>query len=56
MRTGQPIIAKVERETFKGRPEALVSTTKMPLRDGQGKIIGTFGITAQVHSPTTHPR
>jgi len=48
IRTGQPIAGKVERETYKGRPDAWVSTTKMPLRDERGRIIGTFGISRDV--------
>jgi signal transduction histidine kinase len=44
----------VERETYTGRPDAWVSTTKMPLLDQTGQIIGTFGIsrdvTAQVNA------
>jgi len=48
MRTGQPIVSKVERETYSGRPDACVSTTKMPLRDERGEIIGTFGISRDV--------
>jgi two-component system sensor histidine kinase/response regulator len=48
MKTGQPVVAKVERETHTGRPEAWVSTTKMPLRDKRGRIIGTFGISRDV--------
>jgi len=48
IRTGQPIVGKVERETYSGRPDSWVSTTKMPLRDGRGQIIGTFGISRDV--------
>ncbi len=48
IRTGQPIVGKVELETYGGRPDAWVSTTKMPLRDDRGEIIGTFGISRDV--------
>ena len=44
IRTGQPIIGMVEKEIF---PDGRVSwslTSKMPLRDEAGTIIGTFGI------------
>jgi PAS domain S-box-containing protein len=55
--TGEPIVGQVERETYSGRPDAWVSTTKIPLRDGQGGIIGTFGIsrdvTAQIRAERT---
>jgi len=44
MRTGKPMITSMEREGYKDRPLAWVETTKMPLRDGQGRIVGTFGI------------
>jgi PAS domain-containing protein len=50
IRTGQPIIAKLERETYKGRADAWVSTTKLPLRDERGQIIGTFGFSRDVTS------
>jgi diguanylate cyclase (GGDEF)-like protein/PAS domain S-box-containing protein len=46
--TGQPVTVKVEQETFGDRPSAWVSTTKMPLRDESGQIIGTFGITRDI--------
>ena len=48
IRTGQPVVGKIERETFAGRPDCWVSTTKMPLRDTAGQIIGTFGISRDV--------
>ncbi len=54
IRTGQPIVGKVERETFRNRPDVWVSTSKFPLRDDDGRIIGTFGVsrdvTAQIES------
>ena len=45
MRTGLPLIAKAEKESWKdGREESWVLTTKMPLLDEYGAVIGTFGI------------
>ncbi|MGA9077344.1 MAG: PAS domain-containing protein, partial [Acidimicrobiales bacterium] len=48
IRTGESIVGKVERETFRNRPDVWVSTTKFPLRDDEGQIIGTFGISRDV--------
>ncbi len=48
IRTGEAVVAKVERETFRDRPDAWVSTTKLPLRDDDGRIVGTFGISRDV--------
>jgi two-component system sensor histidine kinase/response regulator len=47
MRTGKPV-SKEEKETRPGRPDAWVLTTKMPLRDETGKIVGTFGISKDI--------
>ena len=41
-------MGKVERETYSGQAPAWVSTTKMPLRDAHGQVIGTFGISRDV--------
>jgi diguanylate cyclase (GGDEF)-like protein/PAS domain S-box-containing protein len=48
IRTGEAMIEKVERETFHDRADAWVSTTKLPLVDERGEIIGTFGIARDV--------
>ncbi len=48
IRTGVPMVGKLERETFQERADAWVSTSKMPLRDQHGRIMGTFGITRDV--------
>ncbi|QDV69943.1 Signal transduction histidine-protein kinase BarA [Rosistilla carotiformis] len=48
MKTGVPMVAEIERETWADRPDSWCSSTKMPLRDDAGRIVGTFGITRDV--------
>jgi len=48
IKTGKPILAKVEKETFHDRPDAWVSTSKLPLLDEAGNIVGTYGISRDV--------
>ena len=48
IRTGQPVIAKVERVTRRDGRQNWASSTKVPWRDASGKIIGTFGLSRDI--------
>ena len=48
MESGRGISGKIEHETFSGGRETWALTTKMPFRDRDGGIIGTFGISSDV--------
>ena len=48
IRTGQPILGLEEKETWPDGRVTWVSTTKMPLRDAQRNIVGTFGVSRDV--------
>ena len=48
IRTGLPIVNKEEHEVWADGRESWVTTTKMPLRDETGKIIGTFGLSRDI--------
>ena len=47
IQTGQPL-TKEEKETRPNCPDTWVTTTKMPLCDKDGNIIGTFGISRDI--------
>lgn len=48
MRTGRPNLSIEEHATWPDGSNSWVSTTKMPLRNTQGQIIGTFGISRDI--------
>lgn len=48
MRTGQGMIGKEELEVWPDGHTAWASTTKLPMRDIEGNICGTFGVTRDI--------
>jgi PAS domain S-box-containing protein len=48
MMSGQPLVGEEEEETWLDGHKTWVWTTKMPLRDADGSIIGTFGISRDI--------
>ncbi|MBN1551183.1 PAS domain-containing protein [bacterium] len=48
IQTGHPVVDLEEKETWPDRQETWVSTTKMPMRDETGNIVGTFGISRDI--------
>ncbi len=48
MRSEQPIVGKEEKHVWPDGRTSWVATSKLPLRDQQGRIIGTFGISHDI--------
>jgi PAS domain S-box-containing protein len=48
IRTGEPLVGKVEMETWRDGRVTWALTSKMPLRDEAGNIVGTFGISKNI--------
>ncbi len=48
LRTGRPVVGKEERETWPDGRVTWASTTKMPLRDKDGRVVGTFGVARDI--------
>jgi PAS domain S-box-containing protein len=48
IRTGQPLLGKLEKESWPDGHVTWVLTSKLPLRNEAGEIIGTFGISKDV--------
>jgi diguanylate cyclase (GGDEF)-like protein len=56
MRTGIPMLDRLERETFHEQPDRWASTSKWPLRNAVGQIIGTWGVSKDVTAEVTAKR
>lgn len=54
IKTKKPLFNKVEKEVFADNSKSIrwASTSKMPLYDGKGVIIGTYGITRDITEET----
>jgi PAS domain S-box-containing protein len=48
IRSGEPTIGKVEKETWLDGHVTWALSSKMPLRNREGKIVGTFGISKDI--------
>ena len=48
IRTGEPIVDKVEKETWRDGSTTWALTTKVPVRDNRGAIVGMFGISRDI--------
>ncbi|HKB00663.1 MAG TPA: PAS domain S-box protein, partial [Gemmataceae bacterium] len=53
IRTGQPLVGREEQEVWPDGHTTWASTTKVPLLDRRGQVIGTFGISRDI---TDHKR
>lgn len=48
MHTGIALVDVEERQHWPGRPDTFVSSTKLPLRDAENRVVGTFGVSRDI--------
>ena len=48
MEVGEPVLDKVEKETWPDGRTTWVSTSKLPLRDREENVVGTFGVSRDI--------
>ncbi|MDX1966842.1 MAG: response regulator [Planctomycetaceae bacterium] len=48
LQSGEPLIGKEELISYTDGTQAWMSTTKLPLKDRQGRVIGTFGVSHDI--------
>jgi len=48
MESGEPIVGSIEKETWSGKSDTWVMTSKYPWRGGSGEVIGTFGVSNDI--------
>jgi two-component system sensor histidine kinase/response regulator len=48
MELGEPVLDKVEKETWPDGRTTWVSTSKLPLRDRERNVVGTFGVSRDI--------
>ena len=56
LETGEPSRDQVQRETFDNRPDDWAQTSRLPLRDDDGQIVGTWGITRDITAQVSAER
>ena len=48
MQSGKPMLHKEEKETWPDGRVTWVNTSKLPLRDQRGRVIGSFGVSRDI--------
>jgi len=46
--SGKPMVGVIERESWQGKVDTWVMTSKYPWHDSEGKVVGTFGVSSDI--------